>query len=187
MFNSIHRDLSWSGRQCWLRCRLWIDLLCCNIWLAVIVFVWNLRFLLFWFWNVLDWICALSTLNSINLRFFISFFVTCALGRIHDRLCYWKIVLFCSQISKVRMFECLRCCDSVVGIINQEFKNEILSIFWDMLYQICDSSSFLWGKVELHVWGVLLESVKKFLFGSTQYVMNFMNLIKFIVAWKERN
>jgi len=151
------------------------------------MFVWDLRFLLFWFWNVFDWVCPLSTLNSINLRLFISFFITCALGWIHHWLCYWKIVLFCSQICKVRMFKSLGCCNSIVWIINQEFKDEILGIFWDMLNEICNTSSFLWGKVKLHVRGMLLESIKKFLLGSTQYVMNFMNLIKFIVTWKERD
>lgn len=188
MFKSVHCNLSWSRRrQCWLSCRLWVDLLCSNIWLTVIVFIRNLRFLLFWFWNVLYWVCALSALNAINLWFFVSFFVACALRWIHHRLCHRKIVLFCSQIGKIRMFECLWSCDSIIWIVNQELHNEILSIFWDMRNEISNSSSFLWGEVELHVRSMLLESVKKFLLWSSQYVMNFMNLIKFIVARKERD
>lgn len=53
--------------------------------------------------------------------------------------------------------------------------------------QISNSCPFLCWKVELHVRSMLLESVKELLLGGAHDVMNFMNLVKFIVTWKERD
>ena len=51
--------------------------------------------------------------------------------------------------------------------------------------QICDSNEWLRLKVQFHVCSVLLEGVQNLLGRSAEDVMNLMDLIELIVAWKQ--
>ena len=85
------------------------------------------------------------------------------------------------------MFKRLCRSDSIIGVVDEKLHDQVLGIFWNMGYQLWDSSSFLWWKVELHVRGMLLESVKQFLLWCSKNIMNFVNLIELVVSWKQRN
>lgn len=53
---------------------------------------------------------------------------------------------------------------------------------WD---QLADACTFLWGEVELHVGGEAFEVVENLSRRGSQNVVNFVHLVKLVVARKE--
>ena len=91
-----------------------------------------------------------------------------------------------SQFSKVGMLEDLASRHTVIIVINEQVCNDFLALMRDVRNELCDAGALLPREVELHVRGDPLELFKQFWCWSAKYVVNFVNLVKLIVAWKER-
>lgn len=84
------------------------------------------------------------------------------------------------------MLNYLRSRWTIVCVIGQHLKNYFLGFHRDMRYQFYDSYKFLGWKFKLHVSGILLKLVYELLWGRTQNIMNFMDLVKFVLAREQR-
>lgn len=83
-----------------------------------------------------------------------------------------------------RVFECLRCGDSVIRIIDEQFHDEVLDVGGRMRNQLRDACALNGREVELHVRRVLLEFIKQGLVWRPEYVVYFMYLVQFVVSWE---
>jgi len=83
-----------------------------------------------------------------------------------------------SQVFEVSMLDDLRSCWSVVWIISDHPKNELLAFSGDCVRdERGDALVFFLGEVELHVSRVLLKSLEQRRSRSSEDVVNFVNLI----------
>ncbi len=88
------------------------------------------------------------------------------------------------------MFEGLAGSYAIVGVVYQQFLNEIGCLWAHMRDQFGDACplSYVW-KVELHVCSVLLELIQEVFRRGARYIMNLDYLVKFIIAreqWEKR-
>ena len=91
-----------------------------------------------------------------------------------------------SNLCEPRVLDSLRGCDSVVRVVDQHLSDEIQDFWRCMWYQFGDSSALDVREVELHVRCMFLEFVKQPFVWSSEDVMNFVDLVQFIVTGKER-
>jgi hypothetical protein len=84
------------------------------------------------------------------------------------------------------MLQRLTSCDSVIRIINHQLLNEVLDLDARVRYQLNDTGSLNNWEIKLHVSSVLLEVVEQRFFRRSQNVVNFMDLVNFIVSRKQR-
>ena len=84
------------------------------------------------------------------------------------------------------MLQRLTSCDSVIRIINHQLLNEVLDLDARVRYQLNDTGSLNNWEIKLHMSSVLLEVVEQRFFRRSQNVVNFMDLVNFIVSRKQR-
>ena len=96
----------------------------------------------------------------------------------------FKHVLLFSELFEPVVFQGLGSCDSVIRVIDQQLHYQVLHIWacvWDQLYYACTID--IW-EVELHVCCILLEVVQKCLVRRPKDIVDFMNLVNFIIPRK---
>jgi len=89
------------------------------------------------------------------------------------------------QLLKVRVLHQLRGCPALILVVNQHFWNDVLAIWRDMRYQVIKAFKLLWREIYLHVSCMSPEIIKDFLRGSSKNFMNLVNLVEFIISWKQ--
>lgn len=105
---------------------------------------------------------------------------------LRDHLVFSQCLVCLSQISKVGVFQCLRARHSIRLIVVQQFRDNFLDFGTYVWYQLFNSSPFFHRKVEFHVTSYLLKLLQKRIIWCSEYVVYFMNLIKFVVAREQR-
>ena len=95
-----------------------------------------------------------------------------------------KHVFLLPQLFEPLMLQGLTCCDSVIRIVHQQLLDQVLNFCARMGDQLYDPCSFYCGEVELHMGGIFLEVVKQALLGRPEDIVDFMNLINFIISRK---
>lgn len=95
-------------------------------------------------------------------------------------------VLLVPQLLEPLVLQGLGRRDSVVGVVNQQFLNQVDDFRASMRNQLGDARSLHSRKVELHVGCVFLEVVQQLLLRRAHNVVNFVHLVNFVVAWKQR-
>ena len=91
-----------------------------------------------------------------------------------------------SEISEVRVLERLGRRHPVRLVVENELRNHIHHVWTCVRKQLLDSSTLLFFEVELHVGCHFCEFVQQSLVWRTQDVMDFVNLVHFVVAGEQR-
>ena len=89
-----------------------------------------------------------------------------------------------SKFPKPRMLQGLTCCDSVIRIINQQFCYQVLNFWACFGNQLHEASSFHCWEIKLHMGRVFLEIVEQIQRWWAKDVMDSVDLVNFIIAWK---
>ena len=84
------------------------------------------------------------------------------------------------------MSQQLRCCVSLISIVNQHLENYLLGFFRNIWYEVCDANELLRLEVKFHVSCILLEVVQELLGRCSENLMDLVDLVKLVVTWKER-
>jgi len=82
------------------------------------------------------------------------------------------------------MFKRLGAGHAIRLVIVQHFCDYFLHLRADVWNEFSDSSTLLLWKIELHVTGDFLKLLQQRFVWSTKNVVNFVDLIKFIVTWE---
>ena len=88
------------------------------------------------------------------------------------------------------MLEGLTGSDTIIWIVYQQFSNQIFDLFTRVRNQFHNSCTFGLSKIQFHVSCKLLELLKQLWVWRSKDVVNFVDLIKFVIAreqWKQRN
>lgn len=96
-----------------------------------------------------------------------------------------SILINVSHVFEIRVFEHLTGTRSVVRVVSDHPKDELLALFRHVRYELRNSSVFLRREVKLHVSCMLLKSFKQSRIRRSEDVMNFVNLIQLIGAWED--
>ena len=91
-----------------------------------------------------------------------------------------------SKLLKIWMLESLCSRHSMIMVIDQKLCNDVTSI-WVLRHHLWKTRTFLVGEVKLHMTCHLLELIEQFSIWSSNYIVDFMNLIKLIGTWKKRS
>ena len=89
------------------------------------------------------------------------------------------------QLLEVRVLHELGGCPSLILVINQHFRNDVLALRGDMRYQMIKPFKLLWREVNLHVSCVFPEVIKDFFRGCAEDIMNLVDLVELIISWEE--
>lgn len=91
-----------------------------------------------------------------------------------------------SQFLKITVFQQLTRCPPFIFVIDQHFGNNLLPLGTHMSNLMSEASALLSFKVNFHMRRVLSKVFQDFLSWSANNVVNFVDLIQLIVAWKQR-
>ena len=78
----------------------------------------------------------------------------------------------------------MRCCWSVVSIVGQHLKNDVLCVLAHMRYQLCNALELARRKLKLHVCCNFLELVDQLLWRGSNDVMDLVYLIELVLTGK---
>lgn len=101
------------------------------------------------------------------------------------RILLFEHVLLLSELFEPRMLQGLTSCDSVIRIVDKKLDDQVLNICASMRNQLYYSGSFHGRKIELHMRCIFLKVVQESLFRAAQDIVNFVNLVNFIISWEK--